>query len=380
MDKDVSILAILGYEGFYGAERANYKVLDMLSKQGASIYCITSENANSEYIQMLNGISANVYVGRFGPTYFGLHKNTSHYFGNLSGMLRISRLLIKAIKDHNITHIYIPNYIQFLYVYFGLFFIKKIVVFRVGDPPEQNKLHCFLWRMVINPHVDSFVTNSKSTQSKLLNHGVEKRNTRVIKNCITRDIVNSKSKKTGAITIICVGQITKHKGIDLAVLTAINICKEYHDVEFLFFGGIDEKNSFTRECIELVNNSPFTDRILFKGFARNIESIYSKADLLICPSVQEESSANSVVESKFFRIPAVVFPRGGLPELINHKVDGYLCKNANIDSLDCGIRYFLDDKVNLTRCGKNALISSDVFTEKVISKEWINLFQSTVKK
>ena len=71
-----------------------------------------------------------------------------------------------------------------------------------------------------------------------------------------------------------------------------------------------------------------------------LSSYYSSADVFVAPSL-EENLANTVLESMSCGTPVVAFRVGGMTDIIDHKINGYLADPYNIDDLARGIEWIL---------------------------------------
>lgn len=380
--KNIRVLAILCYEGRFGGERANIQVMKLLRQRGADIQCIVVKKGGDEFRSMLKLDGFTCHSTHYGPSFFGL-SNPIHYLKNLTGMLFTSTKLLAITKSFNPTHIYVPNYIQFLYIWPALFFIKLPVIFRIGDPPEKSWMHRVMWSKIISPKVTKFIANSQYTLNSLFQTGVQKHQAKVIRNCITRkddnNIMDNRGDKGDTrIIMTYIGQINPQKGVDIAVEAAIKICKLYDNVIFQFFGTLDYNSEYVKTLLEKVAIEQLEGKIKFLGYCNDVISILHTSTLHICPSIQEESSANVVIESKFAGTPSIVFRKGGMPELINHKIDGYICSKANVEGLLEGILYYLELPTELENASKAAKLSSLMFSENEIRIEWFKLFQEVV--
>jgi glycosyltransferase involved in cell wall biosynthesis len=83
-------------------------------------------------------------------------------------------------------------------------------------------------------------------------------------------------------------------------------------------------------------NSAHVKKLGFISNEKELAVIYSAADLYVIPSM-EDNLPNTVLESIFCGTPVVGFKTGGIPEMINHKKNGYLCQNTNPKELAEGI-------------------------------------------
>ena len=80
------------------------------------------------------------------------------------------------------------------------------------------------------------------------------------------------------------------------------------------------------------------------GFINDIDklaTLYSAADVMIVPS-RSESLGFTVMEAMSCVTPVVAFRVGGIPELVTHKVTGYLATPYNCNELAEGIEWALN--------------------------------------
>ena len=92
-------------------------------------------------------------------------------------------------------------------------------------------------------------------------------------------------------------------------------------------------------------------------------------NLFVIPSL-EDNLPNTVIESLTCGTPCVAFNIGGIPDMIDHKKNGYLAEAFNIESFVKGIAWVLGDQDRYNRlsisCKK---ISNNLFDNiKVIKK------------
>jgi len=72
--------------------------------------------------------------------------------------------------------------------------------------------------------------------------------------------------------------------------------------------------------------------------------VYSAGDVYLAPSTQD-NLPNTVMESIACGTPCVAFNIGGMPDMIEHQVNGFLAKPFEIEDLVKGIEWVLSDKV-----------------------------------
>ena len=89
----------------------------------------------------------------------------------------------------------------------------------------------------------------------------------------------------------------------------------------------------------------FNQEVILKR-PEDIMEVYTEAYMTVVPSLQE-NLGNVVLESMLCGTPVVAFNVGGMPEIIEHKKNGYLAKYQSSDDLAAGVQWILDHKLNV---------------------------------
>jgi glycosyltransferase involved in cell wall biosynthesis len=138
--------------------------------------------------------------------------------------------------------------------------------------------------------------------------------------------------------------------------------------EVVIFGKSNEL--FLKQISYKVNNLG-----LIKG-DENIADIYSASDVFVLPSI-EDNLPNTIMESLACGTPVVAFNTGGIPEMIDHKVNGYLAEFKSVDDLLNGIQYVLDqDKDKLREASIEKVERS--YTQKIICEKYNLCYKSLI--
>ena len=107
-----------------------------------------------------------------------------------------------------------------------------------------------------------------------------------------------------------------------------------------------------RESVEVVLFGKSTSKALtpFKthdfSVIRSVKiliGLYNSAYMTVVPSIQD-NLPSTVMESLSCGTPVVGFRAGGIPEMIDHKVNGYLAKSRSEQDLAKGMRWILENK------------------------------------
>ena len=75
---------------------------------------------------------------------------------------------------------------------------------------------------------------------------------------------------------------------------------------------------------------------------QRIVDVYNAADVFVLPSL-EDNLPNTLMESMACGVPCVGFKVGGIPEMIEHRQNGYVAKMRDADDLACGIYWVLSE-------------------------------------
>lgn len=119
---------------------------------------------------------------------------------------------------------------------------------------------------------------------------------------------------------------------------------------------------------------------LCTGFIDNpalLALVYNCLDVFVCPSVIENLPF-TCLESICCGVPVVAFNVGGIPDIIEHGVNGFLTKPYSTKELSEGIKYSIEHREALS---KHCLIKAkqDYCTKK-ISYEYIEYFKNVIQQ
>ena len=121
----------------------------------------------------------------------------------------------------------------------------------------------------------------------------------------------------------------------------------------------------------------FPLKVHYLNFLSNEEDVvalYNSADVYVTPSL-DENLPNMIMESMSCGIPCVGFKTGGIPEMIDHRQNGYVAEYKNAQDFANGIYWILKE-------ADYDLLSNDArrkaekcYSEEIIAKQYINLYQ-----
>ncbi len=165
-----------------------------------------------------------------------------------------------------------------------------------------------------------------------------------------------------------------HKGTPYLIEAIDIFIKDHHispdAVELLIFGNRDNKNV-----------PEFPIRTTFLGTISDDAKLalcYSAADVFLAPSL-EDNLPNTVMESLACGTPLAAFTTGGIPDMVQHKYNGYLARYRSAADLAVGIAWVYNaDRSELSRNARKTI--EDYFSEDIIARQHIELYQSLISK
>ena len=114
----------------------------------------------------------------------------------------------------------------------------------------------------------------------------------------------------------------------------------------------------------------------FLGFVDDIEPLYVAAHFHVAPTVSQEPYGLTVIEAKAHGVPSIVFPSGGLVELVEHSRDGWICDEPNARSLETAIRHYLKHPDLLAEQGQAAFRSlRDRLRVQEYGERWAAIYE-----
>lgn len=109
-----------------------------------------------------------------------------------------------------------------------------------------------------------------------------------------------------------------------------------------------------------------------------MRDLYALSDLFILPS-KEDNLPNTVLEAMACETPVVAFNIGGVPDMVDHKKNGYLAEPFEDEVLSEGIRWCLDSDEKLKNLSSNArekIISDFQVTKQ--SEKYVALYKDII--
>lgn len=107
--------------------------------------------------------------------------------------------------------------------------------------------------------------------------------------------------------------------------------------------------------------------------------LYNAADAYVTPSL-EDNLPNTIVEALSCGIPCVGFRIGGIPEMIDHEINGYLAQPRDAVDLATGINYVLRPELSETLSQQALKKALSAYGETNVANKYLHLYQQAIDR
>lgn len=111
---------------------------------------------------------------------------------------------------------------------------------------------------------------------------------------------------------------------------------------------------------------------------KKIVEVYNAADVFVLPSL-EDNLPNTLMEAMACGVPCVGFRVGGIPEMIDHRQNGYVAQFRDAADLAAGIAYVLDeaDRSVLSRdCLRKV---AHAYSQQSVAKRYAEVYEQAMR-
>jgi glycosyltransferase involved in cell wall biosynthesis len=296
---------------------------------------------------------------------------------NILGTVRSSWEFARLLRVHRPTELITGNASFTAFILPALVASRTRVIYRHGDDlPSHSAFHRALNWLVMrrsDAHVANCLYLKRRITDKYPGVGMD-----VIYNlpsflAVATPAPSDPSAGKGTdFNLLYVGQVGAHKGI-YELMKAFEMLQAKHpSISLTIVGNVPWGDEVMQADLDAFC-ARFA-RVRYMGRQEEVGPFYAAADVHVCPSVYQEPSANVILEAKFHAVPTVVYKVGGLPELIEHQEDGYICDTIDAQSLATGLEYFVADPARCREAGAAARRNLDRrFGRDRYVREWLAL-------
>lgn len=170
-----------------------------------------------------------------------------------------------------------------------------------------------------------------------------------------------------------IGQIARHKGVDLLIKAYAGI--KNNNKSLVIYGPSDQDPAYMDELKGLASN---LDCVEFRETfpQQELGHRLSEMDFLVIPSRWYENSPLVLLFALAARTPVIVTDVEGLNEFVTNDVNGYTFKRDHAEHLQKIMQDIVDDPARITRLSRNATYKKDVSDH---AGEVLDLYESILE-
>lgn len=309
---------------------------------------LTSPEFNKQYISFMKGITK--VVEDFRPDV--IHVNHAHFLTWLASY-------IKSI--------------------FGITFIVSVHGTDIFNTTLDRRYLVLLRQAVeraeqivaVSPHTKKWflkVCGKKLTKkTRVITHAIDAENyAEKLENFTINDRYKLRNKKL----VLFVGRLTKEKGVEYLIKAAKHIHGE------IFIIGDGERKDYLVNYAKLIQ----AKNVHFLGYfgkknADYLKEFYHRADVLVLPSVVDESLGLVVLEAMAAKTPVVASNKGGIPLVIKDGYNGFLIRARSPKAITESVNKILNNEKLAQKLGENAYKTViEKFDWNVITPQFENVY------
>lgn len=148
------------------------------------------------------------------------------------------------------------------------------------------------------------------------------------------DDFKQKYQLDNAFVITQVARITHWKDQKTTIKAFIEVKKNIKNAKLLFVGSVDQSRiNYYEELKEMVEETPYSNDIIFTGNQQHIKEIFSLSDVSISASNKPETFGRANVESIFMGTPLLATNIGATADYVLEGKNGYLFEPNDVEKL-----------------------------------------------
>ncbi|MCW1311247.1 MAG: glycosyltransferase [Candidatus Parvarchaeota archaeon] len=281
--------------------------------------------------------------------------------------------LIKLIKQNNYDLVHVHLFPSDLFCAFVSLFIERKVKFIFSEHSIYNRRRSIRIYKPIDLFVysryEKIICVSDLVRDELIKY-IPKlcSKTVVIKNAIPI-IGELQENRHKVYDVLFVGRLEDVKGVDI-LIKAIDIIKKENSRDLVV--GVVGEGPLKEEYKKLVKELNLEDNFRFLGVRRDIDGLMKISKVFVLPS-RWEGLPMVILEAMANGIPIIATNVGGIPEVIEDGVDGFLVKPEDPSALSERILLALNNPSITEQLKRNAFekvkkeYSIEKYTERILN-------------
>jgi len=286
--------------------------------------------------------------------------------------------IVKVVKKNNVKLIYSNSGLpaQLGYPLSRLFSIPLIT--HIHSPYDRR--YAWMWFFKFSDIV-IFVSN---VTKNLMESKVRFRQTLLVYNGIdtnkfapassdNRSLRNSYGINDDEVVIGQIGSLITRKGVDLLLKSFAALTQKHVNIKLMIVGDGSERNALQ----DLSRDLLVDDRVIFVGDVTNTEVYYSRVFDINVLASRSEALPLTLLEAAACGLPNIGSRVGGIPEIIDNDITGYIFDKENVDQLSKSLDILIHNKrlrEKMGEAGRNKIITTFSL------KEYVSKIEKTINE
>ena len=176
-----------------------------------------------------------------------------------------------------------------------------------------------------------------------------------------------------------VGRLTPEKGVEEFVSAASLISKEYPEVQFSIYGEELFDNvligKYTETIKSIIKTAGLDKRVSLKGFVVPQTKIYANLSVFFLPSYME-ACPMVILEAMAAGVPVIATEVGGIPEIVEHGVTGYLIPPKDPQAIADAVEHVINNPEEVKKIVENARRTvKERFDFRENARQFVKIYQ-----
>ncbi|WP_409029134.1 glycosyltransferase family 4 protein [Gracilimonas sediminicola] len=276
------------------------------------------------------------------------HISTTKYSSKIGKVYNLFRSIAEFFKfivffDIEIVHIHVASYNSFwrktIFIYLSKAFSKYVILHVHGaEFKDFHKTNSHSVNSVVNK-CDLIIALSqhwKDYFEKELQH----RNIVILENIVEKPIHRRDTLDDEYCRFLFLGELGKRKGIYDLLDVLVDLREQISGKAIFHIGG----NGEVDKVKGIINANSLQELVKFEGWVsgEKKQKLLSKADVFILPSYNEGLPI-AILEAMSYQVFVISTFVGGIPELVDNKINGLLIEPGDTDGLREAIEIAIHD-------------------------------------
>ncbi len=186
----------------------------------------------------------------------------------------------------------------------------------------------------------------------------------------------------GKIRVTTTGRLVEKKGIEYSICAVAKVLKIYPNVEYTIIGD----GCLKEDLQQLIDSLNIANQVKLLGWKNQVEiiDIVNNSDIFVAASVtgkdgNQDAPVNTLKEAMVMGLPVIATIHGGIPELVQDGISGFLVPERDSDAIAEKLIYLIKHPEMWSQMGQagRAYVESNYDINK-LNDELVQIYQQVM--